>query len=627
MRLEDKISSTKDIIIKIGCVLFVGFIIWAVATMKLPPMKMRPLFLLLTLVMCFLIFSPIRNKQRTKLWILVDALAVTLAMVANGYLYLTHDALIFRAGELHASDVFFGLIILILTLEATRRSLGWPIPVIAMIFIGYAFLGNNLPGNLKIPQYDLERIIGHLVISTDGIFGIALKVMLFYVMLYIAFGAFLSRAGGLKFFIDFSNSLTGRMAGGPAKIAVVSSGFMGSVSGSSTANAVTTGAITIPLMKRVGFSESFAAGVESAASCGGQFMPPVMGASAFIIAEFLGMSYLQVCKAALIPAVLYFLSVGMMVHFEAKKLGIKGLPKEEIASLKTTLKTKGYFLIPIIVLIYFLIQGYSASRVAIYGIVSIGFVALIDQPVRDFPKILLEMCGTAVSNGVGICAAAATLGIIIGITTLTGLGLKLSGFIVDLSHGYLIVCLALTMITSLLLGMGVSTTICYIFLATMVAPALIQMGVIPISAHLFIFYFGMMSMVTPPVALTAYAAAGIAGSDPMKTGFSAWKLALAGYIVPYVFVFGPSLNFIGSVQAIVLSTITGILSVICLSAAIIGHLFSRVSYGERLMLFCASLALMKTGIITDAIGLLLLIPVIVSQTVKRTRTKSITVPS
>ncbi|NQU15077.1 MAG: TRAP transporter fused permease subunit, partial [Desulfobacteraceae bacterium] len=507
----------KQIAIRYGCVLFLVFNIWAVITMKLPPMKMRPLFLLLILGMSFLMYAPSKEKGRSAIWTILDFAAVILTFIAVAYLYVSHDEIVFRAGELYIMDIFFGIVLLVVTLEATRRSLGWPIPIIALIFIAYALLGNHLPGNLRTPNYDLERIIGHLVISTDGIFGIALKVMLFYVMLYIAFGAFLSRAGGLEFFMDLSNSLTGRMTGGPAKIAVVSSGFLGSVSGSSTANAVTTGAITIPMMKRIGFSSSFAAGVESAASCGGQFMPPVMGASAFIIAEFLGMSYLDVCKAALIPAVLFFLSVGMMVHFEAKRLGIKGLPKEEIAGFKRTIKSKGYFLIPIIIVVYFLLAGYSASRVAIYGIMAIGAVTLIAKPIREFPGILLRTCETAVKNGVGICAAAATLGIIIGITTLTGFGLKLSSFIVDLSHGYLIICLVLTMLTAILLGMGVSTTICYIFLATMVAPALVQMGVIPISAHLFIFYFGMMSMVTPPVALTAYAAAGIACSDPMKT--------------------------------------------------------------------------------------------------------------
>lgn len=333
----------KQIAIRYGCVLFLVFNIWAVITMNLPPMKMRPLFLLLILGMSFLIYAPSKKKGRSAIWTILDVAAVILTFIAVAYLYVSHDEIVFRAGELYTMDIFFGIVLLVLTLEATRRSLGWPIPIIALIFIAYALLGNHLPGNLGTANYDLERIIGHLVISTDGIFGIALKVMLFYVMLYIAFGAFLSQAGGLDFFMDLSNSLTGRMTGGPAKIAVVSSGFLGSISGSSTANAVTTGAITIPMMKRVGFSSSFAAGVESAASCGGQFMPPVMGASAFIIAEFLGIPYLDVCKAALIPAVFFFLSVGMMVHFEAKRLGIKGLPKEEIPGFKRTIKSKGYF--------------------------------------------------------------------------------------------------------------------------------------------------------------------------------------------------------------------------------------------------------------------------------------------
>lgn len=603
----------RQVVIKFGSVIFIAFNIWAVVTMSLPLMKMLPLFLLLTLVMVFILYPPRKNKTRSGYWILLDSVSVVLSIVAVGYLYVSYEELVFRAGNLNASDIYCGILLLIVTLEATRRSLGWPIPIIAISFILYAFLGNYFPGNLQIPGYDLERIIGHLVISTDGIFGIALKVMLFYVILYIAFGAFLSQAGGLDFFMDFANALTGRMTGGSAKIAVVSSGFMGSVSGSSTANAVTTGAITIPMMKRMGFSSSFAAGVESAASCGGQFMPPVMGASAFIIAEFLGISYLEVCKAALIPAALFFLSVGMMVHFEAKRLNIKGLPKEEITSLYVTIKRKGYFLLPILILIYFLIMGYSASRVAIYGIITIFGVTLITKKMYEIPNILLKTCEMAVKNGVSICAAAATLGIIIGITTLTGFGLKLSSLIVDLSHGYLIICLALTMITAIFLGMGVSTTICYIFLATMVAPALEQMGVIPISAHLFIFYFGMMSMVTPPVALTAYAAAGIAGSSPMKAGFAAWKLALAGYIVPYVFVYGPSLNFQGPILQIFISAVTGLVSVICLSAAIIGFLISPLRIAERVLLMISAFTLMFAGRLTDLIGMIILFPVVINQ--------------
>jgi len=612
-----KTLSLKQLAIRWGSVLFLAFNLWAVITMELPPMKMYPLFLLLTVCMTFVIFPPKKKKGRSILWVVFDAMAVILTLLAVGYLYVFHDEIVFRGGELTTFDMFVGIVLLVVTLEATRRALGWAIPIIALVFIAYTLWGYLLPGNLRLADYDLERLIGHLVISTDGIFGIALKVMLFYVMLYIAFGAFLSKAGGLDFFMDFSNALTGRMSGGPAKIAVVSSGFMGSVSGSSTANAVTTGAITIPMMKRVGFSSSFAAGVESAASCGGQFMPPVMGASAFIIAEFLGIPYLDVCKAALIPAILFFLSVGMMVHFEAKRLGIKGLPKEQIVGLKDTIKSKGYFLIPIAILIYFLLKGYSASRVAIYGILAIAGVTLIAKPIRDFPGILLKTCEVAVRNGVGICAAAGTLGIVIGVTTLTGFGLKLSSFIVDLSHGYLIVCLALTMLTALLLGMGVSTTICYIFLATMVAPALEQMGVIPISAHLFIFYFGMMSMVTPPVALTAYAAAGIAGSDPMRAGVSAWKLSLAGFIVPYVFVYGPSLNFQGSTSGILLSGATGIISVICLAAAIIGFFLRPLHFMERIILMASAVVLMVSGLVTDIVGLCLLGVVLVSQILKR----------
>lgn len=597
-------------------VAFFVFIIWSVITMELPPMKMMPVFLLFTLLMCFVLFPPGKSKERKRVWLFIDLIAVFSAFISVGYLYINHDTIVFRTGALNRSDIVVGVILLALTLEATRRSLGKAIPIIALIFIGYAFFGNYFPGELQIAKYDLERIVEHLVISTDGIFGVALKVMLFYVMLYIAFGAFLSKAGGLEFFIGLSRSLTGQMSGGPAKIAVVSSGFMGSISGSSTANAVTTGAITIPMMKKVGFSPTFAVGVEAAASCGGQFMPPVMGAAAFIIAEFLGISYLEVCKAALIPAALFFISVGMMVHFEAKKRGIRGLPRKEIESFTKTLLSKGYFLLPIIILIYFLIKGYSPSRVAIYGIIAIGIVTLFSKPIAEYPRILINTCNTGVRNGVGICAAAATLGIIIGITTLTGFGLKLSSFIVALSQGSLLLCLALTMVVSILLGMGVSTTICYIFLATMVAPAIIQMGVLPISAHLFIFYFGMMSMVTPPVALTAYAAAGLAQADPMKSSIMAWKLSLAGYIVPYVFVYGPSMNWIGSPVAIVWTATTGIISVVCLAGAIIGHFIVKLSILERLLLFSSALTLMKTGIITDVTGFSLLSLVLLLQIIK-----------
>ena len=413
-----------------------------------------------------------------------------------------------------------------------RRSIGPELPIVAIIFLLYAYFGPKLPGLLGHRGYDLRRIIYHTYLTTEGIFGTPLSVSSTYVFLFILFGAFLDKTGVGKFFIDMAFSLTGHMRGGPAKTAVVASCLMGSISGSSVANTVTTGAFTIPLMKRVGYKPHFAGAVEAAASTGGQIMPPVMGAAAFIMAEFTGISYLEIIISAAIPAILYYLAVGTMVHLEACKLGLRGVSRAELPHTRDVL-VKIYLLLPVVFIIYFLVKGFTPFKAAYWGIIGTVLIGIVDVivnyllrhegqiNVRQYIVNMIDALADGARGSVSVAMACATAGIVVGVVTLTGLGLKVATLIIALAGGNLLLTLFFTMIASIILGMGLPTTAKYIVLATMAAPALTDLGVPLMAAHLFILYFGVIADVTPPVALAAYAGAGIAGANAMQTGFTA----------------------------------------------------------------------------------------------------------
>jgi len=518
-----------------------------------------------------------------------------------------------RAGKFLDVDVLMGSVLILLVLEAARRSTGWPVPLVAIVFLLYSFLGPYLPEFLIHKGYSIKRVTTYLALSTDGVFGVPLGVSANFIFLFILYGAILQRSGAGKFFTDLAFSITGGTRGGPAKAAVVSSCFFGMISGSSVANTVTTGSFTIPLMKKTGYPPHFAGAVEASASTMGQIMPPVMGAAAFLIAEFLGIPYIKVCIAAAIPAALSFFAIFMQVHFKAVMMGIKGIPRADLPSLKETLLNGWHHLISIFLLVYFLSLNFSPERAVFWAILATIACSYIRKHTRMSLRNIFEALKEGAIGSTEVAAACAAAGIIIGSITMTGLGLKFSSLIADLSGGNLLLALPFTMIACLALGMGVPTTAQYIIIAALVAPALIKLGVVAIAAHLFIFYFGTRADITPPVALAAYAGAGIAGSNPMKTGVTAFQLGIAGYIVPFMFIYGPELLAIGPVHKVIFATLTATFGVYCLAAGVQNCLFIQTKYYERLLLLITSFLLIKPGLMTDLAGILLFGIVYLSQ--------------
>lgn len=524
-----------------------------------------------------------------------------------------------RAGKFLDVDVIIGAILIILVLEAARRSTGWPVPLVAIAFLFYTFFGPYLPEVLVHKGYSLKRTSTYLALSTDGVFGVPIGVSANFIFLFILYGAILQKSGAGKFFTDLAFSITGGTRGGPAKAAVISSCFFGMISGSSVANTVTTGSFTIPLMKKTGYPPHFAGAVEASASTMGQIMPPVMGAAAFLIAEFLGIPYIKVCIAAAIPAVLSFFAIFMQVHFKAVMMGIKGIPRADLPSLKETLINGWHHLISIFLLVYFLLLNFSPERAVFWAILATIACSYMRKHTRMSLRNIFEALKEGAIGSTEVAAACAAAGIIIGSITMTGLGLKFSSLIADLSGGNLLLALPFTMIACLALGMGVPTTAQYIIIAALVAPALIKLGVVAIAAHLFIFYFGTRADITPPVALAAYAGAGIAGSNPMKTGVTAFQLGIAGYIVPFMFIYGPEILTIGPVHKVILATLTATFGVYCLAAGVQNCLFIRTTFYERILLLITSFLLIKPGLTTDLIGIVLFGIVYLSQRLRRKR--------
>ena len=537
-------------------------------------------------------------------WLLIAATAVTI-----GYVWWNHEHLITRfvfVEDPTDVELVLGFVFTMLVLEATRRVIGWALPLTALIFLGYAlFYANTRP----------QQLIEIMYLTTEGIFGSTLGVSAAYVILFVLFGAFMERTGVGRLFMDFALSLTGHSAGGPGKVAVVSSSLFGTVSGSAVANVLVDGPITIPLMKRSGFRPAFAAAVESTASTGGQIMPPLMGAAAFVMAEFLAVSYFQVTLWALIPAVLYYVAVFFAVHFEAKRVGLVGLPRSEIPKLGQVMRERGHLFLPIVVVLGGLIAGYSAPLCALAGTLSCIPVALLRKSTRQGIswRTVWDALEDGAKNSVPVALACACAGIIIGVITQTGAAINFTAVVVGLARDMLPLALVLTMLAGIVLGMGMPTTPAYIVMVSLLVPALIKLGAIPPAAHMFAFYFAILSAITPPVALAVYAAAGLAKANLWDAGWAAVRVGAAGFVVPFMFVFEPSLLLIGDGFTSFTSFLSATVGVICLAAGLHGYLFREVRPWERLFLLAAAVLLIKPGYITDAIGLALLVSVIVNQ--------------
>ena len=561
----------------------------------------------------FLIYPATKNRPKNKIdfwdWILAG-----MVVVGCMNILLNWEAIAMREGMPVASDIYLGIMMVILVIEAGRRAMGWPLPIVAIIATIYALFGPYFPGVLGHGGFPLEELAPFQYLRTDGIFGVPLGVSASFIFLFVLFGAVLSVSGAGQFFIDLSLALTGRSQGGPGKAAVVASGLMGTVSGSSVANAVTTGAFTIPLMKEAGYSATFSGAVVAASSTGGPVMPPVMGAAAFIMAQFLGISYWDIVVAAALPATLYFISIIAMVHFRAGRRGIKSLTEETAPKMGKVLKEGWHLLLPIITLVVFLAYGYSAVKAVFWSIIiMVGVSWLGKAQYRMTPKRVLDALISGGMGAVEVAAACACSGLVIGVIGITGVGLAFSSFVISLSGGVLPLALFLTMIGSIILGMGVPTTAQYIITSTLAAPALFQMGVPLMSAHLFCLYFGVLADVTPPVALATYAAAGIAKSNAIKTGFTALVTAMAGFLVPYMFVYNNHLLFQGNLLQIAFSFGTALMAIIGLAAGVQGYYFSVLSIFERVLLLIVPFLLIEPNIITDVIGLVILVSVYLLQ--------------
>lgn len=566
----------------------------------------RDVHLTLILVLAFLIFPATKKGQRDRMtsW---DGVLIILALAAGLYILINYQAIVMRAGAFTNVDIFFGLILIFVLLEATRRATGWVIVLIAGIFLAYTLLGGYIPGILGHKGYTVKRIVSQMYLSTEGIYGVPLGVSSDYIFLFIFLTSMLERLGMGEFMLKLAMAMMGRFSGGPAKVAVLASGLMGSISGSAVANVVGTGSFTIPLMKRNGYQSHFAGAVEACASSGGQLMPPVMGAAAFIIAEFLHIPYISVVGAALIPAFLYYSAVLFGVHFEANRLGLHGLPKEDLPKVGEVMKEGGHFLIPLGILVFFLaVLQYSPIRAGFYAIISMFIISYFRRDTWLTWEKLREGCEASARNAIGVALACATAGIVVGTINLTGVGLKLSAFIAILSAGNVWLAMLLTGLVVIFLGMGLPTTAAYIVAGTMAAPALVDLGLLPIGAHLFVFYFAIISAITPPVALAAYAAAGIAQASPMRIAITACKLGLAAFIIPFLFAQAPTLLGQGVWYQVVLTTATAFIGTVALAAGTIGFLMYKASNLQRVLLIGGSLTLLHVSLITDVVGLCLI---------------------
>ena len=508
---------------------------------------------------------------------------------------------------LTTADRVFAIVAVLVVLEGTRRVIGWALPLTAIAFLVYA---------IGFTRVTPDMLMEQLYLSTEGIFGSTLGVSASYVMLFVLFGAFMERSGTGQLFMDFALAITGHTAGGPGKVAVVSSSLFGTVSGSAVANVMVDGPITIPLMKRTGFRPPFAAAVEAVASTGGQIMPPVMGAAAFVMAEFLAVPYAQVALWALVPALLYYIAVFYAVHFEAKLKGLSGVPRSELPRMRQVLAHRGHLFVPIAVVLIGLVLGYSAPLCALAGALACVPMALMRATTREgirwrtVPDALVD----GARNTLSVAMACACAGIVIGVVSITGLGITFTQVVLALAQNSLVLALVLTAIAGIILGMGMPTTPAYIVMVALLVPAIIKLGAIPPAAHMFAFYFAILSAITPPVALAVYAAAGLAKTDLWRSGFESVRVAAPAFIVPFMFVYEPSLLTIGSWDTIATSAITGFVGAMCLAAGLMGYLRRPCVWWERVLLVVAAILLIKPGLVTDGVGFACLAVVVVSQT-------------
>lgn len=570
----------------------------------------RAIHLSAILALTYLLYPASAKLSRGKLhwWDLILAL---LACSTAIYMFVENTNIYNRGGIPNQLDLIFGGMLILLVIEAGRRVTGWALPLLAVLFLCYGHFGRELSGIFRHRGYGWEDIINFMYVTTEGIYGTAIGVSATYIFLFILFGSFLAKSGMGQLFNDLAMAIAGQTKGGPAKVAVIASGFLGSINGAAVANVVTTGSFTIPLMKRIGYSREFAGAVEASASVGGQILPPVMGAAAFIMAEMLGIPYKNIAFAALLPALLFYLGIIVQIHLRATKDGLQGISRENLPDIWVVLKERGHLLAPLAFLMYMLFfSGTTIIFSAFLTILSTVGVAMLRPSTRLSVQDIFGALEDGAKSAVPVAIACAAVGIVVGIATQTGFGLKLANGIVLLGGQSLFLTLVFTMLACMVLGMGLPSIPTYIITATIAGPALVKIGIEPLVAHLFVFYFGIFANITPPVALASFAAAGVSGGDQMKTGFMSMKISIAGFIVPYIFVYNNALLLMNTtVLEGTIVALTSIVGVIMLGAAAEGFFMTRIHIILRLLLGGGAMCFMTPDKLQDFIGLLIAVVV------------------
>jgi TRAP transporter 4TM/12TM fusion protein len=607
MKIDTSYGGLVRLAITVIAVLMALYHMWAIAFGSPEAFYYRGTHLLFAVVLLFLIHR--RSGEAAGNPTPLDYVWLLAGVAPIIYLFVNYEYFvtrIFYIDDLTPADMVMGIVMTVVVLEGTRRVICWSLPITAIIFLIYG---------LFIAKMEPMRMLDQLYMTTEGIFGIPLSVSASYVLIFVLFGAFMERTGTGQLFMDFALAITGHAAGGPGKVSVFSSSLFGTISGSAVANVMVDGPITIPLMKRSGFPPHFAAGVEAVASTGGQIMPPIMGAAAFVMAEFIGVGYGQVVIWALIPAILYYVACFAAVHFEAKRRGLVGVPRSELPKMKNVLSERGHLFIPVLVILAVMYGGYSAPLAALAGTLACFPVALIRKSTRGYVTFaaIIDAMVDGAKNCLPVALACACAGIVIAVVTLSGLGIVFTQFVIGLAKDTLLAALVLTMCAGIVLGMGMPTTPAYIIMTALLVPAIIKLGVVVPAAHMFAFYFAILSAITPPVALAVFAAAGLAKADLWSSGWAAMKIGFAGFIVPFMFVYEPALLMIGEWPAIVTAFVTATCGIILFAAGLHGYLLTATPVWQRAVLLLGGLLLIDPGLVTDIIGAVLAMVVIGAQ--------------
>ncbi|MFB4165086.1 TRAP transporter permease [Alteribacillus sp. JSM 102045] len=613
-------------IITVICIAWAGVLMYYNSIGSMEAILLRAYTLGFLFLLAFLLFPATKKSSGTRrlptIW---DIICVILALSSIVYFISIYETFAREWGGFHRSDwnYIFGAIATIMLFEASRRVVGISLSIIAALFLAYVFAGPYMPGTFSHGGFTITRVIDTMFWGAQGIYGIALGVFTTFVFMFVLFGAFLKNSGFTDFINNMALTVAGRTAGGPAKVSVIGSGFMGMVNGSAVGNTVTTGAVTIPLMKKTGYKPHFAGAVEAVSSTGGLFAPPVMGAAGFIMAEFVGVPYTTVMLAALIPALLYFITVFMVVHFEAKRIGLTGLSKENIPPALGVIKEKGHLIVPLIVLVYLLVSGTTPTYAAVFALLATVAASFVRKSTRMNVKVIIQSIEDGCKAAISVGIACAIVGIIVGAVTLTSLGLVVGNNILHLAGGSLLLAGFFTMVISIIMGMGVPATASYIIVATVSAPLLVELGAPVLVAHMFAFFYAALSNITPPVALASYAASGIAGASPNKVSLTAVRLGITGFIIPFFFLYNPVLLFDGaSYTRSIIAMVTAIIGVIALSGGLQGWLITKASYIQRIVLFFSAFLLVTPTIFFDVFGIALLIGVGIWQKIKPYKTKT-----